>query len=58
MKPRTRLTKFLAKIAGLYEGDLEPKTEVEQYLNQIAENGSGGGVSSLPIMFIKEERML
>ena len=42
MKPRTRLSKFLAKIAGVYDGELEPKTEVEQYLNQIAENGGGG----------------
>ena len=46
MRPRTRLSKFLAKIAGQYDGELEPKTEVEQYLNQIAESGggsSGGG---------------
>ena len=39
MKPRTRLSKFLAKIAGQYDGELEPKTEVEYYLDKI----SGGG---------------
>ena len=40
-KPRTRLTKWLAKIAGVYDGDLTPKTEDEYYLNEIAENGGG-----------------
>ncbi len=44
-KPRTRLSKWLAKIAGVYDGEMEPKTEAEYYLNEIAENGvAGGGV--------------
>lgn len=43
-KPRTRLTKWLAKIAGKYDGELEPKTEAEFYLNEIAENSGGGSV--------------
>lgn len=43
MKPRTRLNKFLAKIAGVYDGDLAPRTETEYYLDQIAEGGGGGG---------------
>ena len=42
MKPRTRLTKFLAKIAGVYDGELNPKTETEYYLDQIAQSGGGG----------------
>ena len=41
-KPRTRLSKWLAKIAGVYDGEMEPKTEAEYYLNEIAQNGSGG----------------
>lgn len=40
MKPHTRLSKFLAKIAGVYEGELEPKTEVEYYLDQISAGGN------------------
>lgn len=44
MKPRTRLTKFLAKIAGVYDGELNPKTETEYYLDQIAVSNSGGGM--------------
>lgn len=43
MKPRTRLAKFLAKIAGLYEGDITPRTEIEYYLDQIAQSGGGDG---------------
>lgn len=43
MKPRTRLAKFLAKIAGLYEGDITPRTEIEKCLDQIAQSGGGGG---------------
>ena len=43
IKPRTRLAKFLAKIAGVYDEPIEPKTEIEKYLKEIAENGSGGG---------------
>lgn len=43
IKPRTRLAKFLAKIAGAYSGSIEPRTEVERYLDQIAEKGGGGG---------------
>jgi hypothetical protein len=45
-KPRTRLSKWLAKIAGVYDGEMEPKTEAEYYLNEIAQkdSGSGGGV--------------
>lgn len=42
-KPRTRLSKWLAKIAGVYDGEMEPKTEAEYYLNEIAENGVAGG---------------
>ena len=42
MKPRTRLAKFLAKIAGLYEGDITPRTEIEKCLDQIAQSGGGG----------------
>jgi hypothetical protein len=38
-KPRTRLSKWLAKIAGVYDGEMEPKTEAEYYLNEIAANG-------------------
>jgi hypothetical protein len=34
-KPRTRLSKWLAKIAGVYDGEMEPKTEAEYYLNEI-----------------------
>lgn len=47
-KPRTRLTKWLAKIAGKYDGELEPKTEAEFYLNEIAENSGGGGSVPTP----------
>lgn len=46
MKPRTRLNKFLAKIAGVYDGELNPKTETEYYLDQIAQSGGGGGGDS------------
>lgn len=42
-KPRTRLSKWLAKIAGVYDGEMEPKTEWEYYLNEIAKSGGGGG---------------
>lgn len=54
----TRLDKFLAKIAGKDVGEITPKTELERQLNQIAENGGGGGdASSLPFMFITERRV-
>ncbi len=35
-KPRTRLSKWLAKIAGVYDGEMTPKTEAEYYLNEIS----------------------
>ena len=46
--PKTRLEKFLAKIAGRSEEELEPKTRLEGFLNEIAENKgqSGGGQGS------------
>ena len=44
--PKTRLEKFLAKIAGRSEEELEPKTRLEAALDDIAENvGQGGGSS-------------
>ena len=44
--PKTRLEKFLAKIAGRSEEELEPKTRLEAALDDIAENiGQGGGGS-------------
>jgi hypothetical protein len=53
-KPRTRLSKWLAKIAGVYDGEMEPKTEAEYYLNEIAAKGggsSGGGANVLTLYF-------
>lgn len=50
IKPRTRLAKFLAKIAGAYSGSIEPRTEVERYLDQIAEKGGGGGGDGVNIL--------
>lgn len=38
----SRLTKFLAKIAGA-DISVEPRTEMEYWLNQIAQNGDSGG---------------
>lgn len=49
-KPRTRLSKWLAKIAGVYEEDMEPKTEAEYYLNEIAAKGGGGSASDVLIL--------
>lgn len=58
IKPRTRLAKFLAKIAGLYEGDITPRTDVEKYLDRIAENGGGGGGNVLTLYGRMEEGAL
>lgn len=45
MKPLTRKEFFMAKAAGQTVPDLEPITREEYFLNQIAENGGGGGSS-------------
>lgn len=46
MKPKTRFENFLAKIAGDKEAkDIAPRTRVEHYLNEIAENGTVPSVS-------------
>ena len=44
MKPLTRKEFFMAKAAGQTVPDLEPITREEYFLNQIAENGGGGGL--------------
>lgn len=44
--PKTRLEKFLAKIAGRSEEELEPKTRLEAALDDIAENIGQGGSGS------------
>lgn len=44
MKPLTRKEFFMAKAAGQSVPDLEPITREEYFLNQIAENGGGGGL--------------
>lgn len=56
-QPRTRLAKFLAKIAGVYGEQIEPKTEVERYLDKIAVSGggSGGGVYVVSVAFDEAE---
>lgn len=43
MKPITRLENFLAKIAGLPNANLTPRTRKEYFLNAIAAHGGGGG---------------
>ncbi len=44
MKPN-RIAKFLAKILGEPEGEnIRPSNAVEYYLNEMAENGSGGAM--------------
>ena len=47
MKPLTRKEFFMAKAAGQTVPDLEPITREEYFLNQIAENGGGGGLPTI-----------
>ena len=47
MKPLTRKEFFMAKAAGQTVPDLEPITREEYFLNQIAENGGGGGLPAI-----------
>ena len=54
-QPRTRLAKFLAKIAGVYGEQIEPKTEVERYLDKIAESGGGGGGGNVLTLYCESQ---